>query len=151
MNEVEEYPVNQWPAPLVLEDTTPPTGLLIAWRKIIRSQDYMLRWGIKTRWLTIYLHRYAGGDTGEQPHNHPWLWWASIVIRGQIIERRQMPHESPELITRTWRSGVSVMRGEHYHQIEKTTPGSLTLFITGPWRRHWGFQEGWNQNWDDNY
>ena len=149
MNESVEHAVVQWPVPMGLIDTTPPKGLLVAWRKIIRSEDYMLRWGIRTRWLTIYLHRYAGGDTGETPHNHPWTWWASMVLRGDVTERRQYPGYSPHVITRTWRSGISIMRGEYYHQIESTKPGTLTLFIAGPWCRHWGFQQGWNLNWDD--
>ena len=145
--EVTESQVRQWPAPSAIKDKQNSNNFEFAWRKVIRTQAYMLRWGIKTPWFTIYLHRYAGGDTGEEPHNHPWTWWSSLVLRGCISERRQLPGTAPKLIKRSLTDGFTYLLGEHYHQIEHAQKGSLTLFVAGNRRRVWGFQEGWNNSW----
>ena len=54
----------------------------------LSHKGMMRRRGWRGRWLTIYLHKYAGDDKVERMHSHPWRIAFGIVLRGFLIERR---------------------------------------------------------------
>ncbi len=105
----------------------------LIWNVAIRDEGYLRRWGYKGKWVTIYVHRYAGGDTGEQMHNHPWQWWASWVLRGRLTEQRLVwEHLHVTVIRDRW-SWTGRLPGSAYHRIDAAAMGTLTLFVG--WRR----------------
>ncbi len=112
----------------------------IIWNRIIAKASYMRRWGLRGGLLTVYVHRYAGGDTNERMHNHPWRRWFSFVLRGYLIEARDVHGRCPDIILRDRERGIESQDGEMYHQIIYAHPGTVTLFVG--WRRRggWGFQ-----------
>lgn len=78
-----------------------------------------------------YLHRYCRSDH-EDMHCHPWRN-GSLVVRGWYVE------DTPDGI-RTRRAGDIVLRAaDQRHAIIDVEPGTLSLFVTAPKEREWGF------------
>ena len=51
------------------------------------QQGWMRRAGVRGRWVTAYLHRYAGKtESTERLHTHPWRLCLGIVLRGWLEE-----------------------------------------------------------------
>lgn len=116
-------------------------------REVYLTRLYLLETpygGIKLHWI----HR---PDNDRHLHDHPW-WFLSIVLWGHYDE------EVPE-VYQTW-MGPKVMHNrkrmqrirwgtfkkpEQFHRIARLAPRTLTLVITGPKVREWGFQTetGW--------
>ncbi|WP_373087099.1 hypothetical protein [Zhongshania sp.] len=103
--------------------------------------DYLRRWHVLPRnWLfNVYLHHVTGNDPDINLHDHPWLFNYSIVLRGEILE--EMPDGERVLPTGT----LTARLGRAPHRLLLQSPDSLTLFITGPKIRRWGFYtpSGW--------
>ena len=130
-----------------------------------RTEDnvaYLTRWGIRTRWGNVYLHRFEGADPGADLHDHPWSF-TSIILRGGYKEQRtECAHACRKADDARWWAeqagdvGVSnAVRGRYVthhgrfrvnrmpltecHTIVTVKPGSITLVFTSPVRRSWGF------------
>lgn len=112
-----------------------------------KVNPYMLRWWVITRnkLFNIYLHEFRRSDDDRAHHDHPWLFNISILLRGRYIEhtiRKGGIHVATQYSTGAvrWRFGPAP------HMIE-LLPGErcVTLFITGPIVRNWGFHcpKGW--------
>ncbi|QQD18034.1 hypothetical protein I6N98_17090 [Spongiibacter nanhainus] len=108
--------------------------------KVIGEQ-YLTRWHIipKNPLFNIYLHHVEGSDPDTHLHDHPWLFNCSIVLRGQMKEfltRRSRPLTAGHLTARMGRAP---------HRLVLETPDCVTVFVTGPKCRRWGFytEEGW--------
>lgn len=97
---------------------------------------YMERWHLlRKNQLSgienIYLHRFVRSDP-EDLHDHPWAN-ASILLSGGYTE-----HGGHGFWVR--HPGDIVIRGaEVRHAIIEVDPGTISLFITGPKVRDWGF------------
>lgn len=105
------------------------------------GDDYLRRWYVVPRneFCSVYLHHILHSDDDRALHDHPWAN-TSIVLDGRYIEH------TPEGQFLRW-AGQTVRReAETLHRLE-LVPGesALTLFITGPRVREWGFQcgHGW--------
>lgn len=110
---------------------------------------YMLRWWVvpRNKYLNVYYHEFRRSDDDRALHDHPW-WNCSILLSGQYAEVAK----GRVTLRKAWtRSGVTFRRPETPHRIA-LFPGrpAATLFITGPWRRSWGFHcpQGW-RHWRD--
>lgn len=129
----------------MVKPTARRTASRWVWGAIIQDAGYLRRGGWRGKWITCYLHRYAGGDRTETPHTHPWEWWASIVLRGRLTERRQYKNQPPSTHVRTPLTGIALVSGATPHQIIAARAGTITLFIG--WRRcrRWEFVEWGNR------
>ena len=111
------------------------------------GEPYLTRYNLmKTRWLKVFLHRFHAPD-GACLHDHPWAWWASLVLWGGYTEAIQM-RSGPawmtwERVTRKAGS-LSVHGRGHAHRIERLHPTrqTWTLLAVGPHVRRWGFFTG---------
>lgn len=121
------------------------------------------RYGLR-KWFpwNAYLHTFYQSDE-PVPHNHPWVWAKSLILRGAYLEHR-FPGEPP--CTSEARTGkacpnhprVSTYerlccytrgRWNHlecntFHWVDLITPTVWTLFISGPRMQEdhanaWGF------------
>lgn len=110
---------------------------------LIISDDYLHRWYVlpRNRWLNIYLHRYYGSDNARALHDHPW-WSLSWMLRGRLGEVDD--HGKRWINAGQWR----LRRARYSHRLivvggDEGWP--ITLFITGPRLRDWGFHcpHGW--------
>ena len=107
---------------------------------------YMRRWWIIPRnpIFNVYLHEFLRSDEDRALHDHPWLS-LSIMVRGFLTEQTSAGR-------RTIRTGsITFRRATLAHRIEVPDPlmaegfHPITLFITGPRLREWGFwcPQGW--------
>lgn len=121
-------------------------------KRVIRDQltgaPYLVRWHLcKTRWFRLFLHRILREDHDREPHNHPWPWALSLVLRGGYAEERTTPLGDPQVhpcISRLALAthavgGLNWIGKRVYHRITSVLPNTYTLFLTGPRTREWGF------------
>lgn len=116
-----------------------------------REDPYLLRWSLVPRnWLAnAYLHEFRRSDDDRALHDHPWPS-VSVAIGGRLREWRL--NASPREIDR----GDIVWRSARFaHRLELLTESAVTLFLTGPRIREWGFHcppdspaKGW-RHWRD--
>lgn len=103
------------------------------------------RWYIhrSKRTFNIYLHHLMRSDDDRALHDHPW-WNCSIILRGEYIEHTIAA--GGVHYRRIRRSGDIVFRrASGAHRLELNSGACITLFMTGPKIRDWGFHcpSGW--------
>ncbi len=101
--------------------------------KII-GDNYLFRWFIipRNRFFNIYLHKFYGSDDDRALHDHPWPS-VSFLLYGELKEF----HFNGVRIIYKW---LPVFRSAKFaHRIELLKGPAITLFITGPNLREWGF------------
>ena len=114
--------------------------------------NYLKRWYLipRNRFFNIYLHKFEGSDDDRAYHDHPW-WSVSFKLWGDhLIELIEDP-DSLEI----YESGHAFSQGvykyimplvpyfrpaKQMHRMILEGNNAWTLFITGPWSRHWGFR-----------
>jgi hypothetical protein len=107
----------------------------------IIGDDYLRRWWIVPRneWCSVYLHEILHSDDDRALHDHPWAN-RSFLISGSYIEH------TPEGTFTRQAGDVGERAADALHRLE-VIPGqrAVSLFITGPVVREWGFQcpKGW--------
>lgn len=96
----------------------------------------------------VYLHETVRSDKDPDAHDHPWDN-LSIVLRGVLGE--EIEDEAGRRELRQRHPGEMIMRraGERHRLIVDAPP--LTLFVTGPKMREWGFWEGDSWTHNDDY
>lgn len=105
------------------------------------ANPYMKRWYIipRNRFFNIYLHEMWRSDDDRALHDHPW-WWASWILRGSYYEHTKSHIQFFE-------AGSFRIRPAKFAHMLSLSLGAkpLTLFITGPKLREWGFHcpKGW--------
>lgn len=112
---------------------------------------YMRRWWIvpRNRFLNVYLHHVLRSDDDRALHDHPWPS-VSLMLFGQLGEvYRTARGDAYRTITERaviWRGA----RFAHRLVLPEHSPGAITIFITGPRIRSWGFHcpKGW-RHWKD--
>ncbi|WP_225899696.1 hypothetical protein [Croceicoccus gelatinilyticus] len=111
------------------------------------GDNYMHRWFVVPRnpWQNVYLHRILKSDDDRALHDHPWDN-RTLVIVGRYIEHladgRQVLRVAGDVIERS---------ADTLHRLEVLPgEGAVTLFMTGPKKREWGFAcpQGW-VHWED--
>lgn len=103
---------------------------------------YLIRYFIfRSRFCNIYLHRFLRSDNDDL-HDHPWHFW-TYMLQGAYTE---MSPQGPTRRTMK-KNKFKYMAPTHLHsvKVDKVTPfidraeAPLTLCITGPVQREWGF------------
>lgn len=99
---------------------------------------YMERWFITRSFPErgetfpcFYVHRFSWSDQ-EELHDHPWDN-LSIVLRGSYVEDTPAGQFTRAAGHMVGRSATDT------HAIRSVEPGTVTLFMTGPRLREWGF------------
>ncbi len=109
------------------------------------DDPYMIRWFVipRNRWFNIYLHRIVRDDDDRALHDHPWVncsvllegaYWEHTIAAGGINVRKLRGPGS-----------VVLRRPSQAHRLE-VVGEAVSLFITGPRVREWGFHcpdRGW--------
>lgn len=106
------------------------------------EEVYLIRYFIfKSRFFNIYIHRFLRSDADDL-HDHPWHFW-TYMLQGAYTEM------SPQGLTRrtTKKNKFKYMAPTHLHSVkvdkvilwEERSRAPLTLCITGPIQREWGF------------
>lgn len=95
---------------------------------------YLYRWTLsKTRYGSVYLHKFVGDDWSRDLHDHPKRF-ITIGLRGAY---RETTPEGKRLWRAPW---IRMFEGAHTHRVELSgiTP-CWTLVIVGQRYREWGF------------
>lgn len=123
-----ERPMSAW---FIDSITTRPPDQVIGGQEA----PYMRRWWVVPRnpVQNVYLHQFLRSDDDRAHHTHPWLWNASVLLRGRYREWHG------ETFTDREAGAVKVRWGPAPHRIELIDGPCWTLFMTGPRVRQWGF------------
>jgi hypothetical protein len=121
---------------------------IIEWRRLrLRRSDgrvYLNRWGIRTRWGSILLHRMTAPDPGFDLHDHPWNFTA-IILRGGYTEHRSdilthMAYGDHRVVEHRPGSVNRITRSECHRIVALQHTTSWSLVFTGPRNGDtWGF------------
>jgi hypothetical protein len=110
-----------------------------------REDPYLERWWIipRNEWQNTYLHRMLRDDEDRALHDHPWEN-TSFVIEGGYREI------TPEGVFIRKPGDVITRPATALHRLELIDGPSVSLFMTGPKVREWGFAcpQGW-RHWKD--
>lgn len=110
------------------------------------SDVYLVRYPVlKSRWMNIYIHQFLRSDRDDL-HDHPWHFM-TYLVKGSYIEWKY--HKGRDTITfRNENANRLIFRkATDQHRIEvqekllvsERHKAPLTLFISGPILREWGF------------
>lgn len=110
--------------------------------------DYLERWWVipRNKWFNVYLHVIHKSDDDRALHDHPWVN-CSLLLRGTYTE--MVPDQDPlhPKAIRREEGQILFRRASQAHRliIEPALTPPMTLFITGPVVRSWGFYcpQGW--------
>lgn len=85
--------------------------------------------------VRVQIHRFLRSDP-DGLHDHPWGWSRSFVLVNSYWEQRRDR-------TRLRKAGSTYgMTGDTFHRVIVLPNGEAwTLFIHGPYVKHWGFLE----------
>lgn len=124
-----------------------PPSYVIGEAEKSEDRDYMRRWWIVPRneGCNVYLHQIGRSDDDRAMHDHPWDN-TSYLLFGSYVE-----HTPAGSFVRT-AGDVVQRRATDLHRLEvfEGEPPVVSLFITGPKVREWGFAcpQGW-VHWKD--
>ena len=110
---------------------------------------YLYRWNVVPRnpHCNVYLHVQVRSDPERPLHDHPWENTSHILSGGyEEIVAMELPPQYPQSVHRS--VGDVIHRSAtmpHRLVLPDRYPYAMTLFITGPKIREWGFwtDEGW--------
>lgn len=108
------------------------------------KEDYLTRYYLHPRWLTlglfrVVIHYFNRSDDDSAFHDHPWIFWGSKLLKGKYVEH------TPKGSFRRIPGKMRFYTGWALHQIELDKhkngkeKGVWTLFLMGPKIRDWGF------------
>lgn len=114
------------------------------------GEPYLYRWYLKRKpEVSLYFHVQTRSDPERSLHDHPWDN-TSVILAGKYTEEFE-PHPenvAPEYFDRwtpivhTWKTGAVIQRKAttaHRLILPDGVLYAMTLFMTGPRIREWGF------------
>ncbi len=107
------------------------------------SKVYLWRWHIipPNRLLSLYVHFIAGPDRGRHLHDHR-SGTLSVILEGNYVEVHSTPQREARQLERQAKQRTKrdvVYRPARQPHMIIATGGAVTIFITGPTWRTWGF------------
>jgi hypothetical protein len=131
----------------ILDVMDRPPDLLIGPDK---SDPHIRRWWLIPRndFCNIYLHEIRKDDDDRALHDHPYDF-ESIILEGSYRERTV--DAKGRVVSEIFRKGMlNAKKAEQAHRLEVIEGPVLTLLVSGPRRREWGFHAkgGWRP-WKD--
>lgn len=115
---------------------------------VVIGEDYLRRWWVLPRndFANVYLHEFRVSDDDRALHDHPWPS-TSVLLEGSYIEHMPdgaMLRMAGEVVSRP---ADALHRIELLPDLDRATgcDPAISLFITGPKVREWGFDclQGW--------
>lgn len=107
------------------------------------DDPYMLRWWVIPRGVgpCVYLHKILRSDDDRAGHDHPWNNHTYVIEGGydEVIYNPAAPWRPIDTITRTPGDIVSRAATDTHRLIVPDGGYAISLFVTGPKVRDWGF------------
>lgn len=99
-----------------------------------KGELHFRRYGIKTPWFGIFIHKIYKADNEAHRHNHPWNH-IIFPLGGEYIEERQSPlNDQVDYLYRmfSWQPRWNWRQAHWYHRIYEIMKGPVTsLCIVG--------------------
>lgn len=99
---------------------------------------------VKTKWFSVFLHKFTHPDLDRDPHDHPWSFLSIILWGGytEAVYTNMGAYTVAELKTRKW---FSFKHWWTPHQVLEVKNPTWTLVFAGKNRGTWGFhtKDGW--------
>lgn len=114
---------------------------------------YMLRWYWipRNKFFNVYVHMFLRDDDDRALHDHPW-GSLSLLCRGTLLEIYQNPNKFYRSTKHITVGNWTYRSAKFAHRLVVPTQAysPVTIFITGPRIREWGFHcpKGW-KHWKD--
>ena len=119
------------------------------WRQAGGLQEcpYFHRTIFNFGFFTIRIHEWHSDDDHRAYHDHPYWFW-TLVLRGgytDVCPISQVYTGSKELSTDypvhddLTIGSIRFRKAEYRHSVQFVKPNTITLLITGPAKRRWGF------------
>lgn len=106
------------------------------------DDPYLLRWWVIPRnpFFNVYLHQFLKDDESPDYHDHPWFN-ITVVLRGRYLEfvkgKGVFSRRAGHVVFRLPSTAHRILT---CHDVGERKPvETITLFITGPRVRQWGF------------
>jgi hypothetical protein len=96
------------------------------------NNPYLIRWVADFKWFSIRLHVWKGQDDPRAHHDHAWNFY-TFVLWGGYNEI------TPNGTVRLDRFSLHYRKAEHKHTVVPYKIPTITILLTGPERRKWGF------------
>lgn len=120
------------------------------------DDPYLERWFLipRNRYFNIYLHRFLRDDDDRALHDHPWVS-LSIIVGSKLKDCR---YKFKAGLTEIYKDRfgferkrdlgfgrLTFRKATFAHRLIVRERGTLTIFVTGPRVREWGFHcpRGW--------
>jgi hypothetical protein len=117
----------------------------------IVGADYLRRWWVVPRndFCNVYLHEFRVSDDDRALHDHPWAS-TSVLLEGGYIEHTPegaFHRHAGDVVSR---DAEALHRVQLFQRRDGSSVPAISLFITGPKVREWGFAcgQGW-VHWSD--
>lgn len=112
-----------------------------------RSPPYIKRWYVipRNKWFNIYLHEIGQDDDDRALHDHPWINM-SYVVEGGYTEHT-IEYGGVNKRTSRLPGAIKFRLPSSAHRLELIEKRAISIFITGPNVRKWGFHcpKGWRR------
>ena len=93
---------------------------------------YFKRTVLGFRNWSVRVHEWYADDDTRNMHDHPhWFW--TIVLRGGYTDVSANGEDRMRF------GSIRFRRADYAHAVTKVIPGSITVLVTGPSTRRWGF------------
>ena len=104
----------------------------------IIGDRYLRRWhSTKSPVSSLYLHLYVGNDPVPWPHDHPWPSF-SLCLRG-VIRETCRTSDGQRRSTTISAGTFSYRPASFAHRLGLVVAPAVTIFLTGPHLREWGW------------
>jgi hypothetical protein len=115
----------------------PDSKFGIVWgQKLGRDEcPYLIRWVVNLKLFSIRVHYWISSDDDRALHDHPW-WFITLLLRGSYID---IGEKSQDVLKR---GSMRFRRALHRHTVKVLERGTVTVMLTGPYCRSWGFYVG---------
>jgi len=92
------------------------------------------------RFVRLKLHRFHRADEDPEPHNHPWQFGLSLILKGGYTEEVWDPTTASFRVLTHMPGEFNFIRHQTYHRVTHLHAEEVwTLFLTGPLVSSWGF------------
>jgi len=107
------------------------------------DNPYLRRWWIipRNEGCNVYLHEILRSDDDRAGHDHPWLNTSYILAGGytEVTYYREQPWLEAYRYERKAGDSVTREAGDTHRLIVPDGGCCISLFVTGPKVREWGF------------
>lgn len=93
---------------------------------------YAYRYVFNFGFFAIRIHNWVRSDDKRYFHDHPWWFW-TIVLRGSYVDVTKDKRDQLKA------GSIRYRPSNHAHYVEVPKGGALTVLLTGPQVKKWGF------------